>query len=153
MRPARNPREQATERMASANPPSPHGTTRWSRHFVDVDEMAESVAAWDDRYEQLSSGAFRADITISASPSLEILTQHWNLGLSNHGAAPRNRRSFAFSVVGGQAFRFNRVLADGCTVLTARGGSDYHLLTTRPLRLVIASFDLAMIDKRLARTA
>lgn len=72
--------------MASAHTPDAPATARWSRRFLDFDEMAESIAEWDDRYEQMSPGAFQADIAISASPSMEILTQSWNLGLSNHGA-------------------------------------------------------------------
>lgn len=121
----------------------------WSRQFTDFDEMAENIADWDDQYEQVSSGAFRAKIAVTASPSVEILTQRWNLGLSNHGAAPRNRRSFAFPVLVGQPFRFNGVVTDGATVLTARGGREYHLLTASALHLVIASFDPAVIDPRI----
>ncbi|MEJ1936738.1 helix-turn-helix domain-containing protein [Nostoc sp. NIES-2111] len=121
----------------------------WSCQFSDFDEMAENIADWSDRYEQISCGAFRAKITISASPSIEILTQSWNLGLSNQGAAPRNRRSFAFPVIAGQPFRFNGAVAKGAAVLTARGGKEYHLLTAGTLHLVIASFAPAMIDARL----
>jgi AraC family transcriptional regulator, ethanolamine operon transcriptional activator len=135
--------------MASANPPVPNAAMRWSRGFTDLDEMAESVAAWDDQYEQFSPGSLRADIAVTASPSLEILTQSWNLGLSNHGAAPEGRRSFAFPMIQQRSLRFNGAVAEGGVVLTGRGGSEYHLLTDGALRLVIVSFERAMIDRRI----
>lgn len=132
--------------MASANHPHHAATTRWSRHFSDFDEMAQHISAWDVRYEQLSCGAFQADIAMSASPRLQILSLEWNRALSNVGAAPKGRRSFAFPIGRRMPFRFSGLTANHSAVMTARGGNEFHLVTEGQFDFVIATFDLAMVD-------
>jgi AraC family transcriptional regulator, ethanolamine operon transcriptional activator len=122
--------------------------TRWSRRFDDFDDMAHHIAAWDVRYEQLSLGHFQADIAISSSPRLQILALVWNRALSNLGAPPQGRRSFAFPLGRRHGFKFSGVTAGDDVVMTGRGGRDFHLVTQGDLHLVIASFDLDLIDAR-----
>lgn len=139
--------------MARACHPRHPVATRRSLRFDDFDEMAEHIAAWDVRYEQFSSGLFRATMVLTASPSVQILTLDWNRALSNLGAPPPGMRSFAFPTTRRHAFRFRGVAAGPGAVMTGRGGSEFHLLTAGAFDFVVASLDLGMIAGRLPPAA
>lgn len=69
--------------MASFQHPRVFTGLRWIRHFGDFDEMAHHISAWDVGYEQLSPGRFQAEVAMSTSPRMQILTLLWNRALSN----------------------------------------------------------------------
>ncbi len=110
--------------MASFQHPRVFTGMRWGRRFGDFDEMAHHISAWDVRYEQLSPGRFQADIAMSTSPRLQILTLVWNRALSNLGAPPAGRRSFAFRSAAPR-LPLRRRRGPTRTLMTSRGGREF----------------------------
>lgn len=122
------------------------GAARWADSFSDFDDMADRIATWDVAYQQLGAGPFRAEIGLTSTPRIQLLSLGWNRALSNHGSPPTGKRSFALPLRRWGAFGFNGMAGRYDGVLTARGSEPFHLLTRDAFHFVVVSFDLTLLN-------
>jgi AraC family transcriptional regulator, ethanolamine operon transcriptional activator len=66
--------------------------------FDNFDEMAEQAAAWDVRYEQLSSGQFSGRMSIASSDVVQLLRASWTTSILQVGSTPQDAWTFGLSL-------------------------------------------------------
>lgn len=110
---------------------------------TDVDEHAESLRAWDQRYEQLSAGPFRGELLDVWMPGVQVFRERTNQVLSESGRAwpGASTVGVVMAARGGGVFCGRPIDPLGGLVLGRPG--DFSLRTPADLDIVAIVLDTA----------
>jgi len=122
-------------------------------HALDADEHALNLSQWDQRYDQLSSGAFEGSVTELWLPRTQVFVERANRQLRQTCAAWRESVWFGIPAAedGQMSMGSKRLSADA--VCIRDGGAEFDLMTAANFDLYGIVVDRAAFAEHVERSA
>lgn len=77
----------------------------WHQHTTDIDEQAGLLRGWQQRYRQLSPGAFEGSLTEASLDGVRLMHETTSHALLQHGCLPTGTLAIGLPLSGGTSLR------------------------------------------------
>ncbi|AOY96571.1 AraC family transcriptional regulator [Cupriavidus sp. USMAA2-4] len=136
----------------SPSAPPPSRAARGLRRFVadDVQAAAAELDGWQQRYQQLTPGPFRAEVQQAAFGDVHVFREQTSQALLEEGEAMRGYLSLALPHAQCDGGWFHGYAMRGAGLLTAGNGKALAMRTPRELDLLGLTLPLPALQHALA---
>lgn len=128
-------------------PPEDAAPVGWARSVLtfDIDAHARAQGGWALRYEQLSSGSFRGDLTLVQLDGLRLFGEKTNLSLRQRGRLGDDIYGFAMSAEAGGEVYFDgrKVHADA---ILCGSGREIDFVTPPQHHLIAVAVERSLLN-------
>lgn len=114
--------------------------------FDDVDAMAASPLAWDQKYEQISPGRFSGHLKQLVLGGLQLGSEYRSTGILQRGSAPPGTWVFGLPLMVEGSLHVRRRPAPPGQLLTATSRDDVGLTATGPTKMMVVVLPMHTID-------
>jgi AraC family ethanolamine operon transcriptional activator len=115
--------------------------------FDDIDAMAASPLAWDQKYEQIGRGRFQGRITQLLLDQVQLARAVWSPGVLQRGSAPKGTWAFGLPLVAEGSLHVRRRPAAPGELIAATSRDDVGFAATGPTDLMIVALPTSLIDR------
>lgn len=109
--------------------------------FDDADQHAAALRGWDQRYDQIGSGAYRSMVKQVAMEGVQLFHEAANLRVVQRGQLPPGQTVFGIPIAGEGAFAFGGVRFERGAFVMAQGGRPFELHSPDRMSLVAVVLD------------
>ena len=120
--------------------------------FDDADRHAAALQGWEQRYDQIGSGAFRSTVKQVGLDGVQMFHESANLRVVQRGQLPPGHMTFGIPLAGAGAFAFDGARIDRGAFVMAQGGMPFEFHSPDDMSLVGIVIDAEMLQ-RVADTA
>jgi AraC family ethanolamine operon transcriptional activator len=120
--------------------------------FDDADRHAAALQGWEQRYDQIGSGAFRSTVKQVALDGVQVFHEAANLRVVQRGQLPPGHMTFGIPLAGAGAFAFDGARIDRGAFVMAQGGMPFEFHSPDAMSLIGVVVDADMLQ-RVADTA
>ena len=130
-----------------SDPPEDADAPGWARSVLtfDIDAHARAQGEWALRYEQLSSGSFRGELTMVQLDGLRLFGEKTNLSLRQRGQLGTDVYGFAMSAEAGGEVYFDGRKVHPDAILCGRG-NQIDFVTPPNHRLIAVAVDRSLLN-------
>ncbi|MCA8293799.1 helix-turn-helix domain-containing protein [Burkholderia sp. AU30198] len=104
--------------------------------FDNADRHAEALQGWNQRYDQIGSGAYRSAIKHAVLDGMQLFQEAANVRIIQRGRLPHDHTVFGMPLTGSGAFAFGGVRIEHGTMVMARGGAPFELHSPDDMSLI-----------------
>ena len=115
--------------------------------FDDIDAMAASPLAWDQKYEQIGRGRFQGQVTQLLLDQVQLARAVWSPGVLQRGSAPKGTWAFGLPLVAEGSLHVRRRPAAPGELIAATSRDDVGFAATGPTDLMIVALPTSLIDR------
>jgi AraC family transcriptional regulator, ethanolamine operon transcriptional activator len=125
----------------------PSGRRIVEGHFDDIDAMAVSPVAWDQKYEQIGRGRFQGRFTQLLLDQVQLARVVWSPGILHRGSAPKGTWAFGLPLVAEGSLHVRRRPVAAGELIAATSRDDVGFAATGPTDLMIVALPTSLIDR------
>jgi AraC family transcriptional regulator, ethanolamine operon transcriptional activator len=125
----------------------PSGRRIVEGRFDDIDAMAASPLAWDQKYEQIGRGRFQGRVTQLLLGQVQLARAAWSPGVLQRGSAPKGTWAFGLPLVAEGSLHVRRRPACPGELIAATSRDDVGFAATGPTDLMIVALPTSLIDR------
>jgi AraC family transcriptional regulator, ethanolamine operon transcriptional activator len=125
----------------------PSGRRIVEGRFDDIDAMAASPLAWDQKYEQIGRGRFQGRVTQLLLDQVQLARAVWSPGVLQRGSAPKGTWAFGLPLVAEGSLHVRRRPAAPGELIAATSRDDVGFAATGPTDLMIVALPTSLIDR------
>jgi AraC family transcriptional regulator, ethanolamine operon transcriptional activator len=125
----------------------PSGRRIVEGRFDDIDAMAASPLAWDQKYEQIGRGRFHGRVTQLLLGQVQLARAAWSPGVLQRGSAPKGTWAFGLPLVAEGSLHVRRRPAAPGELIAATSRDDVGFAATGPTDLMIVALPTSLIDR------
>jgi AraC family transcriptional regulator, ethanolamine operon transcriptional activator len=125
----------------------PSGRRIVEGRFDDIDAMAASPLAWDQKYEQIGRGRFQGRVTQLLLGQVQLARAAWSPGVLQRGSAPKGTWAFGLPLVAEGSLHVRRRPAAPGELIAATSRDDVGFAATGPTDLMIVALPTSLIDR------
>jgi AraC family transcriptional regulator, ethanolamine operon transcriptional activator len=125
----------------------PSGRRIVEGRFDDIDAMAASPLAWDQKYEQIGRGRFQGRVTQLLLGQVQLARVAWSPGVLQRGSAPKGTWAFGLPLVAEGSLHVRRRPAAPGELIAATSRDDVGFAATGPTDLMIVALPTSLIDR------
>lgn len=104
--------------------------------FDNADRHAEALRGWNQRYDQIGSGAYRSAVKHAVLDSVQLFQEAANVRIIQRGRLPHDQTVFGMPLTGAGAFAFGGARIERGTMVLARGGTPFELHSPDDMSLI-----------------
>lgn len=108
-----------------------------NKTFDDIDALAASPLAWNQKYEQIGRGRFYGRLTQLVLERLQLGRLNWFPGVLQTGAAPKNSWVFGLPIKAEGSLHVRRRPVQNGEILAATSRDDVGFAATGPTELMV----------------
>ena len=125
----------------------PSGRRIVEGRFDDIDAMAASPLAWDQKYEQIGRGRFQGRFTQLLLDKVQLAREVWSPGVLQRGSAPPGTWVFGLPLVAEGSLHVRRRPAAPGELIAATSRDDVGFAATGRTDLMIVALPTPLIDR------
>jgi AraC family transcriptional regulator, ethanolamine operon transcriptional activator len=125
----------------------PSGRRIVEGRFDDIDAMAASPLAWDQKYEQIGRGRFQGRVTQLLLGQVQLARAAWSPGVLQRGSAPKGTWAFGLPLVAEGSLHVRRRPVAAGELIAATSRDDVGFAATGPTDLMIVALPTSLIDR------
>jgi AraC family ethanolamine operon transcriptional activator len=114
--------------------------------FDDIDAVAASSLAWDQKYEQIGRGRFQRRVTQLLLDQVQ-LARAWSPGVLQRGSAPKGTWAFGLPLVSEGSLHVRRGPAAPGELIAPTSRDDVGFAATGPTDPMIVALPTSLIDR------
>ncbi|AWV02304.1 AraC family transcriptional regulator [Burkholderia sp. JP2-270] len=115
--------------------------------FDDADQHADALRGWNQRYDQIGSGAYRSVVKHAVLDGIELFQEAANVRIIQRGRLPPGHTVFGMPLTGSGAFAFGGARIDRGTMVMARGGAPFELHSPDDMSLIGVVVDAELLQQ------
>ncbi|RQQ04949.1 helix-turn-helix domain-containing protein [Burkholderia stagnalis] len=109
--------------------------------FDDADQHANALRGWEQRYDQIGSGAYRSVVKQVALDGVQLFQEAANVRVHQRGRLPPGQTVFGIPLTGAGAFAFGGARIEHGAIVMARGGTPFELHCPGDMSLICVVVD------------
>ncbi|RQU44298.1 helix-turn-helix domain-containing protein [Burkholderia cenocepacia] len=106
------------------------------QRFDDADRHAEALRGWNQRYDQIGSGAYRSAVKNAVFDGAQLFQEAANVRIIQRGCLPHGHTVFGMPLTGSGTFAFGDARLERGTIVMARGGAPFELHSPDDMSLI-----------------
>ncbi|MEI5999856.1 helix-turn-helix domain-containing protein [Paraburkholderia bengalensis] len=114
--------------------------------FDDADAHAAALRGWDQRYDQIGSGAFRSAVKQIELDGVQVFHESANLRVVQRGQLPPGHMTFGIPLAGAGAFAFGGARIDRGGFVMAAGGTPFEFHSPDDMALIGVVIDANLLQ-------
>lgn len=115
--------------------------------FDDIDAMAASPLAWDQRYEQIGRGKFRGSLSQVVLNSIHLGRVSWSPGIMQRGPAPVGTWVFGLPLKAKGSLHVRRRPVVAGELLAATSRDDIGFAATGATDIMVTALPISLIER------
>nr|WP_175944072.1 helix-turn-helix domain-containing protein [Burkholderia pyrrocinia] len=115
--------------------------------FDDADRHADALRGWNQRYDQIGSGAYRSVVKHAVLDGIELFQEAANVRIIQRGQLPPGHTVFGMPLTGSGAFAFGGARIERGTMVMARGGAPFELHSPDDMSLIGVVVDAELLQQ------